>query len=899
MKHLIKGLLCLALAASPSAAQSTKDTKDSAVDLPPIIDRELIFGNPEIAGAQLSPDGKFLAFQKPWKDTRNIYVKGVDERFEAARLLTTETKRPIPEFFWTRDGKYILYVKDNDGDENYNVYAVDPNAKPAAGAEAPASRDLTGLKGVRVELSDVPKSDPDVVYIGLNDRDKAWHDLYKLKISTGEKTLMRKNTERIERWQFDLQGNLRLATRSAENGDTEILRVDPDKFAKIYSCTVFETCAMIRFQKDGKRAYMETNKGGDINLSALALLDPETGKTEILESDPQKRVDFGRVFFDEATDELAFTTYEEDRPRRYFKDKGFGADFKWLQGKFPGREIDLSSSTLDEQTWLVTSSSDTEPGETYLFDRKNHKLVLQYREREKLPRESLAEMRPVHYKSSDGLEIPAYLTLPKGVPAKNLPTIIFPHGGPWGRDVWGYNGYAQFFANRGYAVLSMNFRGSTGYGKKFLDGGNQEWGRKMQDDVTWGVKYLVDEGIADPKHVGIFGGSYGGYATLAGVAFTPDLYAAAVDLFGPANLITLLDSIPPYWESVRQMFYQRMGNPNTPEGKALLVERSPLASAAKIKTPLMIAQGANDPRVNHAESEQIVIALRDRGFPVEYLLIPDEGHGFARPVNNMASVMATEIFFARYLGGRAQPDGTPEVMARLKEVTVDPKTVVLAKKVDPSSVSVPKVARDLEAGTYKYQAMVEAGGQKVSLHVSTTIAADGDAWTATDVIEAPNGTATEISTLEKGSLIARMLKVKQGPLSVDLNFSGNKAAGNMNMNGQDKPVSVDLGGPLFANAAGAKQAVACLPLAEGYSAVYRNFDVLKQKLKLMQLNVSGVEKVTVPAGTFDAYKVDITSADGGDDKETLWVTRDSHKAVKESAVLASMGGAVLTQELLP
>jgi dipeptidyl aminopeptidase/acylaminoacyl peptidase len=899
MKNLTKGLLCLALAASPSAAQSTKDTKDSAVGLPPIIDRELIFGNPEIAGAQLSPDGKFLAFEKPWKGTRNIYVKGVDERFEAARLLTTETKRPIPEFLWTRDGKYILYVKDNDGDENYNVYAVEPNAKPAAAAEAPASRDLTGLKGVRVELSDVPKSDPDVVYIGLNDRDKAWHDLYKLKISTGEKTLMRKNTERIERWQFDLQGNLRLATRSAENGDTEILRVDPDKFAKIYSCTVFETCAVIRFQKDGKRAYLETNKGADINLSALALLDPETGKTEILESDPQKRVDFGRAFFDEATDELAFTTYEEDRPRRYFKDKGFGADFKWLDGKFPGKEVDLGSSTLDEQTWLVKSSSDTEPGETYLFDRKNHKLALQYREREKLPRQSLAEMRPVHYKSSDGLEIPAYLTLPKGVPAKNLPTIIFPHGGPWGRDVWGYNGYAQFFANRGYAVLSMNFRGSTGYGKKFLDGGNQEWGRKMQDDVTWGVKYLVDEGIADPRHVGIFGGSYGGYATLAGVAFTPDLYAAAVDLFGPANLITLLDSIPPYWESIRQMFYQRMGNPNTPEGRLLLVERSPLASAAKIKTPLMIAQGANDPRVNHAESEQIVIALRDRGFPVEYLLIPDEGHGFARPVNNMASVMATEIFFAKYLGGRAQPDGTPEVMARLKEVTVDPKTVVLAKKVDPSSVSVPKVARDLEAGTYKYQAIVEAGGQKVSLNVSTTIAADGDAWTATDVIEAPNGTATEISTLEKGSLIARMLKLKQGPLSVDLNFSGNKATGNMNTNGQDKPVSVDLGGPLFANAAGAKQAVACLPLAEGYSAVYRNFDVLKQKLKMMQLNVSGVEKVTVPAGTFDAYKVDITSADGGDDKETLWVTRDSHKAVKESAVLASMGGAVLTQELLP
>ncbi len=901
MKKVFKALLCLALAVSSLVAQNShnKDRKTSPAGLPLLIDRELIFGNPEISGAQLSPDGKYLAFQKPWKDTRNIYVKGVDEPFSAARLLTAELKRPIPGYLWSRDSKYILYVKDNDGDENYNVYAVDPGAKPAAGADAPASRDLTGLKGIRVQLVDVPKSDPDIVYIGLNDRDKAWHDLYKLKLSTGEKTLLRKNTERIVGWNFDLQGNLRLASRSAENGDTEILRVDSDKFTQIYSCNVFESCSTLRFQKDGKRAYMETNKGADMDLSALMLFDPATGKTEMVESDPLKRVDFGGAVFSEATDELAITTYDDDHVRRYFKDKSFEADFRWLTGKLPGKEVSRTSSTLDEKVWLVNASSDTEPGETYLFDRKNRKLMSQYKVREKLPRESLAQMKSIHYKSSDGLEIPAYLTLPKGIPDKNLPTIIFPHGGPWARDFWGYNGYAQFFANRGYAVLSMNFRGSTGYGKKFLDAGNKEWGRKMQDDVTWGVKYLVDDGVADPKRVGIFGGSYGGYATLAGVTVTPDLYAAAVELFGPSNLITLMESIPPYWEAGRQMFYQRMGNPTTPEGKALLVERSPLTSAAKIKTPLMIAQGANDARVNHAESEQIVIALRDRGFPVEYLLIPDEGHGFARPVNNMATVMATEKFFAQYLGGRYQEGGTPEVVARLKEITVDPNTVILAKKVDASSVGVPKLAMDLQPGTYKYQARIEAGGQKISLTVSTTIAEDGGAWTATDVMETPSGTVTETSTLEKGSLISRKLNVKQGPVAVDLSFAGDKAVGNMSMNGKDQPISVDLGGPLFADAAAAKQSISCLPLAEGYSTTYRNFDVQKQKVKLMQLKVSGVDKVTVPAGTFDTYKVEITSADGGDDKETLWVARDSHKAVRESAVLASMGGAILTQELVP
>jgi dipeptidyl aminopeptidase/acylaminoacyl peptidase len=899
MKKLLKALLCLALAVSALGAQEKKPVAaQHPSGLPPIIDRELLFGNPEIAAAQLSPDGKYLAFQKPWKDTRNIFVKGVEEPFTAARLLTTEAKRPIAGYFWTRDSKYILYVKDNDGDENYNVYAVDPAAKPAAGAEAPASRDLTGLKGIRVQLVSVPRNDPDTIYIGLNDRDKAWHDLYKLKLSTGEKTLVRKNTERISGWEFDEQGNLRMATRSAENGDTEILRVDADKFTKVYTCNVFESCGIIRFNKDGKRAYMETNKGPEMDLSALAMIDPETGKTEIVESDPLKKVDFTGAIFSEVTNELALTQYLDDHLRRYFKDKGFEADFHWLNQKFPGKDVGRSSWTKDENLWLVVVNSDTEPGETYLFNRKTRKLTMQYKIREKLPREALAEMKVVHYKSSDGLEIPAYLTLPKGVPAKNLPVIIFPHGGPWGRDAWGYNPYAQFFANRGYAVLSMNFRGSTGYGKKFIDAGNKEWGRLMQDDVTWGAKYLINEGIADPKRVGIFGGSYGGYATLAGVAFTPDVYAAAVDLFGPSNLITLLDSIPPYWEPIRQMFYQRMGDPTKPEGKALLVERSPLTSAGKIKTPLLIAQGANDPRVNHAESEQIVIALRDRGFPVEYILIPDEGHGFARPVNTMAANMATEKFFAKYLGGRFQEGGTPAVVARLKEVTVDPKTVVLAKKVDAGAVGLPKVASDLKPGTYKYKAKITAGGQEIPLTTSSTITEENGAWVATDTMEGAMGTATEVVTLEKGTLALRNRKLKQGPVALSLDFAGNKATGTMSMNGNERPVAVDLGGPLFADAAGQLESIASLPLAEGYTTSFRNFDVMKQKPKVLELKVAGSESVTVPAGTFEAFRVEISDV-GGTDKQTLWVSKDTHKTVKLSAVMGSMGGATLTAELLP
>jgi dipeptidyl aminopeptidase/acylaminoacyl peptidase len=890
MKSLFCGLICLLLLVPAANAQ-----EKATGGLPPLIDRELIFGNPEIAAAQLSPNGQYLAFLKPWKDTRNVYVKAVGEPFSAARLLTTESKRPIAGYFWTRDSKDILYVKDHDGDENFNVYAVDPSAKPEAGADAPPSRDLTGLKGVRVELYEAPKSDPDIVYIGLNDRDKAWHDLYKLKISTGEKTLLRKNTDRVTDWVFDLKGQLRLATRNAENGDTEILRVDADKFTPVYSCSVFETCAPLHFSTDGNRAYMETNKGAD--LISLVLFDPATGKTEMVESDPLGKVDLGGALFSEANDELVETWYIHDRVKTYFKDKAFGADNHWLEEHYKGKEISVVSRTRDERYWLFTAASDTEPGETVLFDRKTRELTPQYKIREKLPRADLAEMKSVTYKSSDGLEIPAYLTLPKGVPAKNLPTLIIPHGGPWARDQWGYNSIAQFFANRGYAVLMPNFRGSTGYGRKYLDAGNLQWGRLMQDDLTWGVKYLVAEGIADPKRVGIIGGSYGGYATLAGVAFTPDVYAAAVDICGPSNLITLMESIPPYWEAARKTFAVRMGDVSTADGKAVLVAASPLHATDKIKTPLLVAQGANDPRVNRREAEQIVIALRDRGFPVDYVLAPDEGHGFARPVNNLALYMESEKFLARYLGGRFQGGGSAESVARLKEITVDPKTVVLAKAVDAAAVGLPKPAIDLEPATYQYQVTLELSGQKMNMKVTTVIADGGSSWTAVNTMDTPQGAATDSATIAKSSLTLQKRSLKQGPVDIELDYAGGKATGKMSMQGQDRVIAVDLGGPLFADAAGGDQVIATLPLAVGYSTTFRNFDLQTQRVKLQQLNVADVETVTVPAGKFEAFRVEVTSADGGADKKTLWVAKDSHKVVKIAAVAASMGGAVLTEEL--
>jgi dipeptidyl aminopeptidase/acylaminoacyl peptidase len=893
MSRLVRTVLpaCLVLALGLVAGAA-------AAAPPPVLDRELFFGNPEIAAAQLSPDGQYMAFLKPWTDTRNIYVKKTAEPFEAARRVTAETKRPIPGFFWSRDSRLILYVKDKDGDENFNVWAVDPAAAKAEGQEVPPSRNLTDAKGARAFIYDVPKKSPDTIYVGLNDRDAAWHDVYKVTISTGQRELLRKNTDRIAGWLFDLEGQLRLAVRTTDKGDTEVLKVLKDGFETVYSCSVFETCGPDRFHKDARRVYMETNKGA-VNLTRLVLFDPETGKEELVESDPMSRVDFGGAIFSEATDELVGTSYEDERARVYFRDKAWEADYELLKGRFPGKNIDLGSSTADDRVVLVTASSDTDPGERYLFDRTTKKLVLQYKVRERIPREHMAEVKAVRYPSSDGLEIPAFLTLPKGVPAKGLPAVVLPHGGPWARDSWGFDNLAQFMANRGYAVLQPNFRGSTGYGKEFLNAGNKQWGDKMQDDVTWGVQYLVAEGIADPKRVGIMGGSYGGYATLAGVAFTPDLYAAAVSIVGPSNLITLLESIPPYWEAGRIIFHERMGNPTTPEGRAQLVRQSPLTSAQKIKTPLLVAQGANDPRVKKAESEQIVIALRDRGFPVEYILAPDEGHGFRRPVNSMALWAASEAFLAKHLGGRFQEGATPEVAARLKEITVDPKTVVLSKAVDAAAVGVPKVVASLNPGSLSYQGKIEAGGQTLPMSIIQTIEDKGATWVVTGSAKMPMGDAVDVATLDKTTLVSRKRSIKQGPAVIELAFEGGKATGTMAMGGDPKPVSVDLDGDLFGDGVGGHEAIGALPLADGYGASFRNFDVRQQKVQLKQATVAGSESVTVPAGTFETWKVEIASAEGEPGTTTIWVAKDSRKVVKTVATLPQMGGAVVTTELQP
>jgi dienelactone hydrolase len=641
---------------------------------------------------------------------------------------------------------------------------------------------------------------------------------------------------------------------------------------------------------------VETNRG-EPDLTRLVLFNPDTKKEELVESDPLNEVDFGAAIFSEKTDELVGTAYVGDKTRTYFRDKSFEADYKQVQSKLPNLDVTIAGGTSDDRKWMIVASGDTEPGARYIFDRDSKSLVKQYQVFEKLPRNQLASMKPIRYKSSDGLEVPAYLTLPKGPAPKNLPLLVIPHGGPWARDTFGYNPLAQFFANRGYAVLAPNFRGSTGYGKKFLNAGNNEWGGRMQDDLTYGVKHLVAQGIADPKRVAILGGSYGGYAALAGVAFTPDVYAAAVSIVGPSNLMTLLDSIPPYWEAGRKMFYMRMGDPTTPEGKKQLERQSPLNSATKIKTPLLVVQGANDPRVKKAESDQIVVALRDRKFPVEYIVAPDEGHGFARPVNNMAMYAAIEKFLWNHLKTRYQERVPADVSARLKEITVDPATVELVKPVESSSVTMPAPSQPMETGPASYAVTIALGAQSMKLESSNSVTDAGGTLTVTETMKTPQGEASDVVTLDKATLAPRKREVKQGPMALTLAFEGGKVTGTAAMGGPAQPISADTGGPLFADGPAAFRSIAALPLKDGYTVTFRNFDMMKRKPSLKQARVVASEDVTVPAGTFKAWKVEIKSAEGEPGDQTIWVDSTTRRIVKVTATLPEMGGAVATMEL--
>ena len=877
--------------------------------LPPLIDRELFFGDPEISGAQISPDGRFISFRKPYRDVMNIWVKRTEEPFDAARPITADTERPVRGYFWSEDSRYVLYVQDKGGNENWHVYAVDPAAAAEEATGVPPARDLTPYENVQARIYAVPEATPDKIVVGLNDRDPQVHDVYRVNLNTGERQLIIQNTESIAGWETDLEGNVRLAVRMGPEGGTHVLRVDGETLTEVYSCSSEENCGPVRFHKDGQRVYMITNKGEDVDLARFILFDPETGAEQFVESDPESRVDFGGAAFSDATEELIATFYVGDRVRIYPKTAEVEHALQVLRQKLPEGEIYLGSSTEDERLVLVTVTRDVDPGSMYLYNQDTEEVELLYRSRPELPSEHLAFVTPIRYKARDGVEIPAYLTVPRGAEPRNLPVVILPHGGPWSRDIWGYDPYAQFLANRGYAVLQPNFRGSTGYGKAFLNAGNNEWGTGiMQHDITDGVRYLIHDGIADPNRVGIFGGSYGGYATLAGVAFTPDVYAAGISYVGPSNLITLLKSIPPYWAPVKKMFDIRVGDPDDPEDHERLLAQSPLFSAENITAPLLVVQGANDPRVNKAESEQIVVALRDLGREVEYMLAPDEGHGFAGEENRLALAVALEQFFAHHLLGRHQEEMPEPIAARLAALTVDVNSVVLPEislaAAEAETAPLP-LARGsvIQAGTLGYTTTLQVMGQELAIQATRTIepaTVDGrEVWRVIDVSTLPMGTVIDSLELDRATLTP--VRHSVGGMGVmRLNYSEMAITGEIGMPGQTRPVDVELAAPVFAGGAGLELSIAGLPLAEGYETTLRSFDPEGQRVRPMRLTVKGSETAECAAGTFETFVVELIPLDGDEaGTSTIHVMKQAphHIVLREFRLAAAMGGGMGNKEL--
>jgi dipeptidyl aminopeptidase/acylaminoacyl peptidase len=613
----------------------------AGAELPKLIPRKVLFGNPVKAAPRISPDGKRLAYLAPDKnDVLQVWVQTVGK--DDARIVTNDKKRGIQSHLWTYHPDTLLYLQDNDGDENYHIYAVNVADNKVT--------DLTPYEGVRALPLGLNKDYPNEMLIGLNKRDKRVFDVHRYDFKTGKTVLDTQNPGNVLGWDTDNKFRVRIGTKQTPDGGRELIyrKDDKAKWEPLLKWGMDDAEGhVIGFSKDDKTIYMLTSEGRD--TLSLVERDLATGKETVLASDP--KADAGTVVMHPDTHKVLAVGFNREKIKWKTLDKEFAADLEALEKGAVG-EPSIVSGDKARKTWVVAYSADTRPTTYYLYDRPTKKLTKLFTAQPALEKYKLAEMKPVIIKSRDGLDLVSYLTLPVGIPAKNLPLVLYVHGGPWARDDWGYSGTAQWLANRGYAVLQVNYRGSTGFGKKFLHAGNREWAGKMHDDLIDAVNWAVKQGYVDPKRVAIYGGSYGGYAALVGAAFTPDVFKCAVSVVGPSNLVTLLRSIPDYWKPMQVQFAKRVGDVEKEE--EFLKSRSPLFRADKIKIPMMIAQGAKDPRVKQAESEQIVDALRKAGKEPEYLLFKDEGHGFVRPTNRMKFMAAAEAFLAKHLGGRAQ-----------------------------------------------------------------------------------------------------------------------------------------------------------------------------------------------------------------------------------------------------
>ena len=645
MKSRNLKVISMALACAMLAGLAVLVASCGGSGAPEIIPRTVLFGNPEKMRARLSSDGTKLAYLAPYNDVLNVWVKTIGE--DDDRVVTSDTNRGIYRYFWAQDGEHILYMQDAGGDENWLLYSVS--------IESGDVTTLTPFEGVQVRMVDYNKHHPNTVILAINEQDPRLHDVYRLELDTGELTLVARNPGNVLGWMTDFDLKVRGALAMTPMGETELL-VREDESATWESILVWGdednlVSSPLGFTKDGGSVLMIDSRNA--NAGRLVRLDLDTKELEIIAED--STYDVSDVVLNPDTYEIEAVAFTRARNEWMILDDGVGQDFEAISRLDDG-DFSVTSYNNDYNMWTVAFTKDDGPVSFYLYDRATKGATFLFVHRPELTDYTLAPMEPVSFQSRDGLTIHGYITYPPGAGRRNLPVVLNVHGGPWARDAWGYNPEAQWLANRGYACLQVNFRGSTGYGKDFLNAGDKEWGRNMQNDLVDAVNWAIDQGIADSERVCIYGASYGGYAALAGATFTPDLFCCAVPMMGPSNLVTFLETIPPYWSTMIEIMYKRVGDPRTEE--ELLLERSPLFKVDQVQIPMLIAQGANDPRVVQAESDQFVEAMRANGLEVDYIVFEDEGHGFAKPENRLKFYGDAELFLAKHLGGSSEGEPT-------------------------------------------------------------------------------------------------------------------------------------------------------------------------------------------------------------------------------------------------
>ncbi|MEZ5531229.1 MAG: S9 family peptidase [Steroidobacteraceae bacterium] len=624
----------------------------AAADPGALIARDALFGNPTRTQARLSPDGRHISYIAPRDGVLNVWVAPWG-RLDEARAVTQDTKRGIRQHFWSYDNAHVLYLQDQGGDENWRLHSVEV----ATGRDL----DLTPIAGVQAQVVGVSPRRPGVVLVGLNDRKPEWHDLYEIDIASGKRTLVERNDQEFAGYLEDSMLVPRLAVKSGADGDEMLARGAQGAWESLlkYGPEDTQTTSPLVIEGDGRTALITSSVGR--NTSALVRVDLATHAQTVLGA--SDRADVAGVWLEPASrkPQAYSVNYLTSAITPLVPEVGKDID---VLTKALGPQFDVTSRSLDDRRWIVVVDDPLTALASYVYERDSRTVTKLFDQRPALVGAPLAPMIPLEIRSRDGLTLVSYLTLPKGSdadgdgrPDKPLPLVLNVHGGPWARDAYGFDAEHQWLANRGYAVLSVNYRGSTGFGKAFINAGNLEWARRMHDDLIDAVDFAVREKITTADSVAIYGGSYGGYATLVGLTFTPDRFACGVDIVGPSNLATLLGSIPPYWKAFFEQLAQRVGDPRTEAGRKLLAERSPLTHVGAISKPLLIMQGANDPRVKQAESDQIVAAMKAKRLPVTYVLYPDEGHGFARPQNRTSAYAISEGFLAQCLGGRFEPVG--------------------------------------------------------------------------------------------------------------------------------------------------------------------------------------------------------------------------------------------------